>query len=42
LKSILENFDGALSIAATPLKNSPASERLNVEMIVAEDLRISA
>ena len=42
LKSILENFGGALSISATPLKNSPASERLNVEMIVAEDLRISA
>lgn len=42
LKSILESFDGTLNISATPLKNSPASERLNVEICVAEDLRISA
>jgi hypothetical protein len=42
LKSILESFDGTLSISATPVKNSPASERLNVEMCVAEELRISA
>lgn len=42
LKSIVESFDGTLSISATPSKNSPASERLKVEMCVAEDLRISA
>jgi hypothetical protein len=42
LKSILESFDGTLSISATPLKNSPASERLNVEMYVVDELRVSA
>ena len=42
VKSLLESFDGTLSICATPSKNSPASERLNVEMCVAEELRISA
>ena len=42
LKSIVESFDGTLNISATPLKNSPASERLNVEMCLAEELRISA
>jgi hypothetical protein len=42
IKSILDNFDGALKVSATPLKNSPAADRLNVEMSLAEELSISA
>ena len=42
IKSILDYFTGDLKISATPSKNSPASDRLNVEMSVAEELRTSA
>lgn len=42
VKTFLEGFSGELRISATPLKNSPAADRLNVEMCVAEDLRTSA
>jgi len=42
MKSVLDSFDGTLTISATPLKNSPAAERLSVEMYVVEELRISA
>jgi hypothetical protein len=42
IKSILDSFDGSLKISATPLKNSPAAERLSVEMSLAEELSISA
>ncbi len=42
IKSLLDYFTGDLKISATPLKNSPAAERLIVEMCVAEELRTSA
>jgi hypothetical protein len=42
IKSLLDYFTGDLKVSATPLKNSPAAERLTVEMCVAEELRTSA
>jgi hypothetical protein len=42
MKCVLDSFNGTLNVSATPLKNSPAAERLNVEMCVVEELRISA